>query len=171
MRNPTMPRARSHNQDDWQTAAASETGSGCLSFYVLPPLAALVIVGFVAFVALKISLMPNALLQNAGPPAGQTAGVTTPIWSFGSGNSNFTSGLSPIFTKEVQHWGNDIVRWAKTSSMDPNLVATIMQIESCGDPRATSRSGAMGLFQVMPFHFHFGENPYDPETNALRGLN
>jgi soluble lytic murein transglycosylase-like protein len=28
----------------------------------------------------------------------------------------------------------------------------------------------MGLFQVMPFHFHFGENPYDPETNALRGL-
>ena len=29
----------------------------------------------------------------------------------------------------------------------------------------------MGLFQVMPFHFHFGENPYNPETNALRGLN
>jgi soluble lytic murein transglycosylase-like protein len=46
-----------------------------------------------------------------------------------------------------------------------------MQIESCGDPRATSRSGAMGLFQVMPFHFQLGDNPYDPETNALRGLN
>lgn len=28
----------------------------------------------------------------------------------------------------------------------------------------------MGLFQVMPFHFHANENPYDPETNALRGL-
>jgi soluble lytic murein transglycosylase-like protein len=23
----------------------------------------------------------------------------------------------------------------------------------------------------MPFHFQFGENPYNPETNALRGLN
>jgi soluble lytic murein transglycosylase-like protein len=23
----------------------------------------------------------------------------------------------------------------------------------------------------MPFHFHFGENGFDPETNALRGLN
>ena len=46
-----------------------------------------------------------------------------------------------------------------------------MQIESCGDPRALSHAGAMGLFQVMPFHFHFGENPYNPETNALRGLN
>jgi soluble lytic murein transglycosylase-like protein len=29
----------------------------------------------------------------------------------------------------------------------------------------------MGLFQVMPFHFHFGENGFDPETNALRGVN
>jgi soluble lytic murein transglycosylase-like protein len=45
-----------------------------------------------------------------------------------------------------------------------------MQIESCGDPRATSRSGAMGLFQVMPFHFTAGEKPYEPDTNALRGL-
>jgi soluble lytic murein transglycosylase-like protein len=29
----------------------------------------------------------------------------------------------------------------------------------------------MGLFQVMPFHFHVGENPFAPDTNALRGLN
>jgi soluble lytic murein transglycosylase-like protein len=29
----------------------------------------------------------------------------------------------------------------------------------------------MGLFQVMPFHFHLGENGFDPETNALRGVN
>src|SRR5690349_9997024 len=188
MRNPTMPRARSHNQDDWQTAAASETGSGCLSFYVLPPLAALVIAGFVAFVALRSSLTPSAapaeLLQAAAPamsnasPGQDTvsgqfpeSGMVTPIWSFASDKVTSPSGLSPIFTKEVLHWGNDIVRWANAASLDPNLVATIMQIESCGDPRATSRSGAMGLFQVMPFHFHFGENPYDPETTALRGLN
>jgi soluble lytic murein transglycosylase-like protein len=46
-----------------------------------------------------------------------------------------------------------------------------MQIESCGNPSARSGAGAMGLFQVMPFHFRFGENPYSPDTNALRGLN
>jgi len=46
-----------------------------------------------------------------------------------------------------------------------------MQIESCGDPSARSSAGAMGLFQVMPFHFQIGENGYNPETNALRGLN
>jgi soluble lytic murein transglycosylase-like protein len=45
-----------------------------------------------------------------------------------------------------------------------------MQIESCGDPRARSRAGAMGLFQVMPFHFYAADNPYDPDTNAARGL-
>jgi soluble lytic murein transglycosylase-like protein len=82
-----------------------------------------------------------------------------------------SGGISPIFTKEIQHWGDDIVHWSNVASIDPNLVAVVMQIESCGDPRALSRSGAIGLFQVMPFHFHFGENPYDPEVNALRGLN
>src|SRR5690349_7954215 len=164
-----MPRARFQNQDDWQTAVASETGSGCLSFYALPPLAALVIVVFVAFLALKSPLRPSALplaeqdstlvLQNAAAPAGNSAGGITPIWSFGSDKASAANGLSPVFTKEVQHWGSDIVRWANAASIDPNLAATVMQIESCGDPRATSRSGAMGLFQVMPFHFRLGDNP------------
>jgi hypothetical protein len=179
-----MPRARFQNQDDWQTAAASENGSGCLSFYVLPPLAALVIIGFVAFIALKSPLTPAALpvsdstmlIQTSVPPvsnlvpAAQAQPIVTPIWSFTSDEITAPGGLSPIFTKEVQHWAGDIVRWSRAAEIDPNLAATVMQIESCGDPRATSRSGAMGLFQVMPFHFRFGENPYNPETNALRGL-
>jgi soluble lytic murein transglycosylase-like protein len=45
-----------------------------------------------------------------------------------------------------------------------------MQIESCGDPRALSSAGAMGLFQVMPFHFFATDDPFDPDTNAARGL-
>jgi len=175
-----MSRARFQDQEDWQTAVASETGSGCLSFYVLPPLAALLIAGLVALVALKSPLSPSALpinsstmvLQNSAVPAEAPGGGVTPIWGAPDGNAPAASGgLSPIFTKEVRHWGNDIVRWANAAGVDPNLAATVMQIESCGDPRATSRSGATSLFQVMPFHFKFGENPYDPETNAQRGLN
>jgi soluble lytic murein transglycosylase-like protein len=80
------------------------------------------------------------------------------------------SNLSPIFSREVLYWADSIVRWASASNLDPNLVATIMQIESCGDPRATSSAGAMGLFQVMPFHFYAADDPYNPETNAARGL-
>jgi len=81
-----------------------------------------------------------------------------------------SSSLSPIFRPEIHYWAESIVRWAAAAGVDPNLAATVMQIESCGDPSATSRSGAMGLFQVMPFHFAAGENGYEPETNALRGL-
>jgi soluble lytic murein transglycosylase-like protein len=165
-----MSRARFHEQDDWQTAVASKTGSGGLPFYFLAPLAALLITVFVALVALKSPLSPSALPRASYNSAvvQNSAEGTTPIWSASS--SSASSGLSPIFTKEIQHWGKDIVRWANAAGVDPNLAATVMQIESCGDPRATSRSGATSLFQVMPFHFNFGENPYEPETNALRGL-
>jgi soluble lytic murein transglycosylase-like protein len=149
-----MPRARSQQQTEWQTAAADNNASGCLSFYALPPLAVLVIVTFITALALNTPTQTSAL------PIIQPTTI-----------SSSPSGLSPIFTREIQHWSVDILRWANASSLDPNLVATIMQIESCGDPRALSRAGAMGLFQVMPFHFHFGENGFDPETNALRGLN
>ena len=79
--------------------------------------------------------------------------------------------IAPLFTPEVQYWESKIVSWSKDRNLDPNLVATVMQIESCGDPKATSSAGAMGLFQVMPFHFESGENPYKPNINARRGLN
>jgi hypothetical protein len=79
--------------------------------------------------------------------------------------------ISPVFMPEVQYWQESIVRWSQVVGIDPNLAATVMQIESCGDPSAGSGAGAMGLFQVMPFHFTASEEPYDPDTNAMRGLN
>lgn len=78
--------------------------------------------------------------------------------------------LSPVFTPSVDYWEDDILLWSAQNNLDPNLVATVMQIESCGLEDAGSWAGAMGLFQVMPFHFAEGENPFDPDTNALRGL-
>jgi soluble lytic murein transglycosylase-like protein len=149
-----MPRARSINQDDWQTAASTENGSGCLSVYSLSILGVFLIIGLV-----------TALGLYAPMPVAASSQTTS-----ANGSLSGSSDLSPIFTREVQHWGSHITRWANTASIDPNLAAVVMQIESCGDPRALSRAGARGLFQVMPFHFLFGENGYDPETNALRGL-
>lgn len=146
-----MPRARSYNQNDRQTAATTE-GSGCLSLYSLPLLSIL----FIA--CLLTALAFNTPIVTSAASSSQT--ISNPS----------TSRLSPIFTREVQYWAEDIVRWASASSLDPNLVAVVMQIESCGDPFARSSAGAMGLFQVMPFHFHTGENPYNTDTNALRGL-
>jgi soluble lytic murein transglycosylase-like protein len=76
-----------------------------------------------------------------------------------------------VFTPEVQRWETDILRWSQEFALPPNLVATVMQIESCGDVAAVSPVGAQGLFQVMPFHFEPGEDSLLPETNARRGLN
>ena len=78
--------------------------------------------------------------------------------------------LSPVFTPEVARWSVEILGWAEVYHLPPDLIATVMQIESCGDPSARSSAGAQGLFQVMPFHFAADEQPTDPQVNARRGL-
>jgi hypothetical protein len=78
--------------------------------------------------------------------------------------------ISPIFTKEIKYWEPKIIEWSGLYNLDPDIIATIMQIESCGDPGAASFAGAQGLFQVMPFHFDPGEDMFDPDTNAMRGM-
>jgi len=78
--------------------------------------------------------------------------------------------ISLIFTPSVQYWGQDIKKWAGEFGLDPNLVATVMQIESCGLPGAVSSAGAQGIFQVMPFHFDEDDDMLDPDTNADKGL-
>ncbi len=83
---------------------------------------------------------------------------------------NWDLSISPIFTSEVQHWAGSVAQWSTTYRLKPNLIATLMQIESCGNPAAVSPAGASGLFQLMPLHFEEGEDPYDPDTNAYRGL-
>lgn len=86
------------------------------------------------------------------------------------GPSAASASLSPAFTPEVQYWGALIKAWAAVYQIDPNLIATVIQIESCGDPLVSSPAGAQGLFQVMPFHFDRGEDMLDVQTNARRGL-
>jgi soluble lytic murein transglycosylase-like protein len=178
-----MPRARSSYTSDWQTAASAQ-GSGCLSGFLIPPLAVLLVGVLLAFfvkglnIPVQAAALPQTTTVNAtnAPPALplplQIVSLAADMTSAEkpAAISSSTS-LSPIFTPEVQYWADSIIRWAATSNLDPNLVAAVMQIESCGDPHATSRAGAMGLFQVMPYHFTAGENPYAPDTNALRGLN
>jgi hypothetical protein len=80
------------------------------------------------------------------------------------------SPLSEAFTPEVQYWAPLIKAWAVMYQIDPNLIATVIQIESCGDPQVSSPAGAQGLFQVMPFNFDPGDDMLDVQTNARQGL-
>lgn len=126
---------------------AAATGAGCLSVF-LRPLFSSAVFGALLFIGLT-RLPLGASPVEAAQPTGQ---------------------MAPFFAPPVLRWEAKIQEWAAEHSLDPNLVATVMQIESCGDPRSLSRAGAMGLFQVMPYHFASGEDSYDPDTNAARGL-
>lgn len=94
--------------------------------------------------------------------------ATTPQSELAPPNWNLT--ISPIFTREVQFWQGKIASWSTSYRIKPNMIATIMQIESCGNPQAESPSGKKGLFQVPPDQFRAGENSADPDLNAERGL-
>lgn len=61
--------------------------------------------------------------------------------------------LYPIYPLSVLDHRRLIYNLAKDYSIPPNVIATIMTIESCGRINAESWVGAQGLFQVMPFHF------------------
>ena len=137
-------------------------------------------------VALSLFALPNRTSATSAPEAQIAAEVSslneqivaenqTILVSdsevIASETASISGGISPIFTPEVRYWESKIVEWSREHNLDPNIVATIMQIESCGDPQAVSVAGARGLFQVMPFHFSGNEDMIDPDTNARRGLN
>lgn len=58
--------------------------------------------------------------------------------------------LSPRFPGEIQQWCDLITQYAAAQGLAPDLVAALIWQESGGDPLAYSRSGAVGLMQVMP---------------------
>ena len=137
------------------------------------------IFGLVLMIAATLSLLALPIQVGAGSGGSSSA---APVVADSATVSNVEvaaqaltlsggSGIAELFTPEVQYWETEIVNWANQHDVDPNAVATIMQIESCGDPQAISVAGARGLFQVMPFHFSSNEDMLDPDTNARRGLN
>jgi len=59
-------------------------------------------------------------------------------------------GLSQKFSRDILQWCDLITTSSQDAGLDPNLVAAVIQVESAGNPNAYSRSGAVGLMQVMP---------------------
>ena len=124
--------------------------------YRLRALVAIVVFALVVLVVLEPSVL-GALLP-FGQPAQQV--ITDP-----------NAPLASFYAPAVRHWAPQIEEWAKAYELNPNVIAIVMQIESCGDPEAISFAGALGLMQVMPLHFDDGENMLNPDTNVRRGMN
>lgn len=154
-----MGSSPNYRQNRAKTASTQPRG-GCFSA-IFTPLFILLGFGFIFQLLTGETTRPWDLIVEAIPAGAQVA-LADPAPS--------TTKLAPFFAPSVLYWEKEILRWAKDWNLDPNLVATIMQIESCGDPQALSRAGAIGLFQVMPYHFAANEAPYNPDTNAKRGM-
>jgi hypothetical protein len=58
--------------------------------------------------------------------------------------------VSGKYPDSILQWCDVITRYARQHDLDPNLVAAVMLQESGGKPLAYSKSGAVGLMQVMP---------------------
>lgn len=132
------------------------TGAGARRLSHAPLVGMRVLSATIFFGAMAYAIFPSVVPSLRELPA--VGGL------FGSGGQ-----ISATFSPEVQRWSGHIARWSEEYNLDPNLMATVMQIESCGHPTIGSSAGAQGLFQVMPFHFASHETMTDPETNAMRG--
>jgi soluble lytic murein transglycosylase-like protein len=129
----------------------------------------LMVCGLAGFVT---TLGAAALFNSSGIVSYEVVERNRPFYASSPlGPAAAVSPLSSAFTPEVLYWEPLIKAWAILYQIGPNLIATVIQIESCGDPNISSPAGAQGLFQVMPFHFDPGEDMLDVQTNAKRGLN
>lgn len=65
----------------------------------------------------------------------------------GAGNNCSLPGSYP---ESVRQWCGWIESYAQQNGLEPRLIAAVMLQESGGNPQAYSKSGAVGLMQVMP---------------------
>jgi hypothetical protein len=84
-----------------------------------------------------------------------TANATTPFKAQDQAAKLLNSDLegceiSRDFPKKVRRWCDLIELYAHKQQLPPDLLAALIWQESGGNPTAYSRSGAIGLMQVMP---------------------
>jgi soluble lytic murein transglycosylase-like protein len=93
-----------------------------------------------------------------------------------AGSANAVKALPSVLPPSVQArrdaFSDDIVKMSQKYGVDPLLVDAVIRQESGYQPSVVSRSGAIGLMQLMPkTAAGLGvENPYDPIQNMEGGV-
>lgn len=65
------------------------------------------------------------------------------------------------------------IEQARHHQLNPSLVLAVIDAESRGNPRAVSKTGALGLMQILPKYHYRGGNPLDlhiPRVNITIGV-
>ena len=88
--------------------------------------------------------------QEISSPAPAEAVQDTDSFNSDDQNENKSCAISDEFPHDVRQWCEQIMRHAKNNGLDPDLIAALIWQESGGNPTAYSKSGAVGLMQVMP---------------------
>jgi hypothetical protein len=85
--------------------------------------------------------------------------------------ANTGGSIAPFFHEvPVGQWETKIIQYASQfPNINPNMVATTVAIESCGNPNAVSGGGALGLGQLMQSTFpeYTKQQLLDPDTNLF----
>ena len=111
--------------------------------FIIGSLAVIFLTGMVARPQTEGDLLLNILqpvIQNAAPQPAQPADMQDAIACTLPGN----------FPDSVRQWCAVIESSAQQTGLEPKLIAAVILQESVGNPQAVSRSGAIGLMQVMP---------------------
>ena len=106
--------------------------------------------------------------RGASAPRGGENGVgTADADVFGQYRAFIRASNARLTEKQVDDITTAILRSSEQMDVDPRLIVALIIAESSFDPGATSRTGAMGLGQIMPgTAADIGlTNPYDPVQN------
>lgn len=105
----------------------------------------------------------KSYLANTPTPLQGKIGDPKPFDPFSAG-VNLTSKASPALKAMIQNA-------ARAQGVDENLLNALVASESAYDPNARSRTGALGLCQLMPSTATaLGvSNPFDPQQNVQAG--
>ncbi|GIV65329.1 MAG: hypothetical protein KatS3mg046_589 [Bellilinea sp.] len=109
-----------------------------------------VLIGILVVIGISRFLLNPSLTAQASDLEPNPAPVEQPSSEEPAGTTPEECQISARYPEKIQQWCHYIQQAAGEFQLDPNLIAAVMLQESGGNPDAYSRSGAVGLMQVMP---------------------
>jgi len=109
-----------------------------------------VLIGILVVIGISRFLLNPSLTAQASDLEPTPTPVEQPRSEEPTGTTPEECQISNHYPEKIQQWCLYIQQAAGEFQLDPNLIAAVMLQESGGNPDAYSRSGAVGLMQVMP---------------------